>query len=308
MISVIQNEWIMKNKSNSNGLLRFLNCTFRGCALGIPILVLVTHAPFALANPPPPPLADDPNPDPPLAGTGQYSPRIIISAPFGTSFQVNVNGSGQNIVGDAANEPSMCLDPNNPYHIAIGWRQFDSTNSNFRQSGVAYTINGGLNWTFPGNLEPGTFRSDPVLASDANGVFYYLGLSNVNTFACDLLRSTSGGATWQSLGSALGGDKEWMAIDTTTGPGRGNIYQVWRPFYNVYTNDQHAAGDPDHIFTRSTDGGASWMPAIGLPHTPYFGTLDIGPDGELYMFGTAYDIVPFVVNRSTNAQNPAVTP
>jgi len=225
-----------------------------------------------------------------------------VSTSYGISRQVNVDASGQNIPGDAANEPSICIDPTNPNCIAIGWRQFDTTNSSFRQSGVAYTTNGGLNWTFPGNLELGTFRSDPVLASDANGVFYFLGISNANTFACDLLRSTNGGMTWQSAGPAQGGDKEWMAIDTTAGPGRGNIYQVWSPFYNVYNNS------PNNIFTRSTNGGANWMTAIGLPHSPYFGTLDVGPNGELYMFGTAIDIVPFVVNRSTNAQNRLVTP
>lgn len=224
-----------------------------------------------------------------------------VSTPFGKSYQVNVNAAGQNIAGDAANEPSMCIDPTNPNRVAIGWRQFDSTNSSFRQSGVAYTTNSGLNWTFPGNLEAGTFRSDPVLASDASGTFYYLGISNTSTFACDLLRSTNGGMTWERVGAALGGDKEWMAIDTTAGPGRGNIYQVWSPFANVSTNS-------DLIFTRSTDGGTNWMPAIGLPHSPYFGTLDLGPDGELYMFGTAIDIEPFIVNRSMNAQNRLVTP
>ncbi len=224
-----------------------------------------------------------------------------VSTSYGTSYQVNVNAAGQNIPGDAANEPSFCIDPTNPNRMAVGWRQFDTTNSNFRQSGVAYTTNGGLNWTFPGNLEPGIFRSDPVLASDADGIFYYLGISNANTFACDLLRSTDGGETWESVGPALGGDKEWMAIDTTTGPGRGNIYQVWSPWANVYNS-------PNFLFTRSTDAGANWMPALGLPHSPYFGTLDVGPEGELYMFGTAIDIEPFVVNRSTNAQNPLVTP
>ena len=107
-----------------------------------------------------------------------------VSTAYGTSYQVNVNAAGQNIPGDAANEPSFCIDPTNPNRMAVGWRQFDTTNSNFRQSGVAYSTNGGLNWTFPGNLEPGTFRSDPVLAADANGIFYYLGISNANTFAC----------------------------------------------------------------------------------------------------------------------------
>jgi len=232
-----------------------------------------------------------------------------FSTSYGTSYQVNVNAAGQNIAGDAANEPSFCIDPTNPNRMAVGWRQFDTTNSNFRQSGVAYTTNGGLNWTFPGNLDPGTFRSDPVLATDADGVFYYLGISNANTFACDLLRSTNGGVTWQSAGPALGGDKQWMAIDTTTGPGRGNIYQVWSPYYNVYTNSTYPRGDPNRIFTRSIDNGTNWMPAIGLPNTPVFGTLDVGPEGEVYMFApAAYQYEPFILNRSTNAQNRLVAP
>ncbi len=221
--------------------------------------------------------------------------------PLPASYQVNVDVAGQNIPGDAANEPSLCIDPTNPYRMAVGWRQFDTTNSNFRQSGVAYTTNGGLKWTYPGNLDPGIFRSDPVLASDADGVFYYLGITNANTFACDLLRSTNGGATWQSAGAALGGDKEWMAIDTTSGPGRGNIYQVWSPYYNVY-NDQ------SRMFTRSTDDGQSWMPAMDLPHRPYWGTIAIGPNGEVYNFGTAIDIEPFWINRSSDATNRFATP
>ena len=50
------------------------------------------------------------------------------------------------------------------------------------------------------------------------------------------------------------------------------------------------------------------MTAIGLPHSPYFGTLDVGPNGELYMFGEAIDLNSCVLNRSTNAQNRLVTP
>ena len=49
--------------------------------------------------------------------------------PF-TSYQVNVNGQGNNILGDAANEPSFCIDVTNPSRMAVGWRQFDSVSSN----------------------------------------------------------------------------------------------------------------------------------------------------------------------------------
>lgn len=232
-------------------------------------------------------------------GLGRNLSATTVSTPYGISYQVNVNAAGQNIPGDAANEPSMCIDPTNPNRMAVGWRQFDTTNSSFRQSGVAFTTNGGLNWTFPGNLEPSVFRSDPVLATDANGTFYYLGISNSLTFSCDLLRSANGGATWQQLGFALGGDKEWMTIDATSGPGRGNIYEIWSPYFN-YTNNVNK------MFTRSTDGGQTWLDPIAVPQLPYWGTLDVGPGGELYSVGT--DGVNFWVNRSTNAQNRSVTP
>ena len=54
-----------------------------------------------------------------------------------------MDANGQNITGDAANEPSICVDPTNPNRMAIGWRQFNSVASNFRQSGWGYTSNGG---------------------------------------------------------------------------------------------------------------------------------------------------------------------
>ena len=53
-----------------------------------------------------------------------------------TSIQVNVNASGQNITGDAANEPSITVDPTNGNKMTIGWRQFNSVTSNFRQAGL----------------------------------------------------------------------------------------------------------------------------------------------------------------------------
>lgn len=218
---------------------------------------------------------------------------------YGTSYQVNVDANGQNIVGDAANEPSLCVDPTNPNHIAIGWRQFSDVRDAFREAGWGYSTNGGLNWTFPGVLEPGTFRSDPVLAADGDGNFYYLGVrTNAVYYFCDLWRSTNGGANWQSLGLAQGGDKPWMAIDTTTGPGRGNIYQTWSPFYNF-------ANDYNQIFSRSSTGGQSWMSPIPMPHWPYFGTVAVGPQGELYTVGT--DGTTFWVNRATNAPDRSAT-
>src|ERR1700731_411694 len=78
-------------------------------------------------------------PSEPLEKYGD-SPSFIFSngvspatiSPHGgfTSYQVNVNANGQNITGDAANEPSISVDPTNPSKMTIGWRQFDSVSSN----------------------------------------------------------------------------------------------------------------------------------------------------------------------------------
>src|SRR5438132_2716930 len=124
----------------------------------------------------------------------ETSPRMISQhGPF-TSFQVNVDAQGNNIVGDAANESSIAVDPTNLSKMVIGWRQFNSVQSNFRQGGWGYTTDGGTTWTFPGVLETNVFRSDPVLGSDETGNSFYLSL--LQSFRDDMWDSTNGGQSW----------------------------------------------------------------------------------------------------------------
>ena len=106
----------------------------------------------------------------------ETSPRMISQYGAFTSYQVNVDANGNNIVGDAANECSISVDPTNRNKMAIGWRQFNSVLSNFRQGGWGYTTDGGFHWTFPGVLQNNVFRSDPVTDSDETGTFFYLSL------------------------------------------------------------------------------------------------------------------------------------
>ena len=102
------------------------------------------------------------------------SPQMLSRFGAFMSYQANVDSNGQNILGDAANEPSITVDPTNHDRMAIGWRQFDTVASNFRQAGWGYTTNGGASWTFPGVLQENVFQSDPVLRSDVIGRFFYL--------------------------------------------------------------------------------------------------------------------------------------
>lgn len=222
---------------------------------------------------------------------GLSAQAAVVSTPFATSYQVNVDASGQNIPGDAANEPSLCIDPTNPNRIAVGWRQFNSVADNFRQAGWGYSTNGGLTWAFGGTLETNVFRSDPVLGADAYGRFYYLSLYNPAVYQCDIWGSTNGGASWQKLGEAAGGDKAWMTIDRTSSPGRGNIYEAW----------DTASITSNRDFSISYDGGVTWTNPFPIPQTPIWGTLDVGPNGEVYLIG--WDGAQFWINRATNAPN-----
>ena len=190
-----------------------------------------------------------------------------------SSIQVNINSEGMNIVGDAANETSIAVDPTNPNRIAIGWRQFDSISSNFRQAGWAFSSDGGQSWTFPGVINPGLFRSDPVLSFDAEGNFYYNSLTG--DFSCTVFKSTSGGESWDSGIAAFGGDKQWMTIDRSNGIGHGNIYSAWNLSFSTCSGDFTYLWDPNYQF----------MECLNMPGSPIWGTMDVGPDGEVYVAG-----------------------
>jgi len=228
----------------------------------------------------------------PVAGAPRASD--VVQGSF-TSVQVNIDAAGSNIPGDAANEPSITVDPNDPSRIVIGWRQFDTIASNFRQAGRAYSHDGGKTWTDPGPLTPGTFGSDPVLAVDSGGTFYYASIDA--GLATRLFRSLDGGVTWQGPAAALGGDKEWIAVDRSGGIGDGNVYEAW----SVY-----AGCCGSNTFTRSVDGGLSFATAAPIPSSPIFGTMDVDSDGDLFIGGVdPNDFGKFVVARSSTVQDPA---
>jgi hypothetical protein len=214
------------------------------------------------------------------------------------TVQVNVDTNGYNIVGDAANEPNITISPVDPNKMVIGWRQFDNVNSNFRQAGYGYSTDAGQSWTFPGVIDSLVFRSDPVLDCDAAGNFYYNSLTSVGTlFTCKVFKSTDGGATWDSGTDAHGGDKQWMTIDRTNGPGAGNIYSYWTQYYSSCSPG---------FFTRSTDGGASYEGCIWIDSNPQWGTMAVGPDGELLVAGR-WNPDGVAVAKSSNAQIPGST-
>ena len=205
------------------------------------------------------------------------------------SVQVNVDANGHDIPGDAADEPSIAVDPNDESRMAIGWRQFSDASSGFREAGWAWSRSGGQSWIFPGVLEPGVFRSDPVLRADPDGVFYYNSLHVFGGFYCTVFRSLDGGASWNEGAFAFGGDHSWMAVGRPRGILRGNVYCTWQGSFN-----------------RSVDGGASFEKPVPVPVIPHYATLALRED-EVHVAGFGLS-ERFWVVRSTNASDPTVTP
>src|SRR5207253_4887443 len=137
------------------------------------------------------------------------------------------NALGNRMLGDAATEPSLSVDPLGHNRTVIGWRQFDNVASNLRQAGFGSTTTGGTTWT-AGKIDAGVFRSDPVLDTDGNGNFFY------NSLTGDLhswvFKSTTGGASWSPAVNAFGGDKQWMTLDRDL----DNAYESWSIVSNPY--------------------------------------------------------------------------
>src|SRR6202049_4709125 len=113
------------------------------CLVLLSGLAIVSGQTERLKFPPNEPLEKYDNPPAPLPLWNMgVSPGMISQYDTFTSYQVNVDANGQNIIGDAANECVISVDPTDGNKMTIVWRQFNSVTSNFRQGGWGSTSNG----------------------------------------------------------------------------------------------------------------------------------------------------------------------
>jgi hypothetical protein len=243
---------------------------------------------LGLAGPPEGPLEGGPN-DPYLKPTSirLATPRVTPSAGEVANVQVNTL-RGMNVLGDAGNEPSIAVDPTASLWMAVGWRQFDTIESNFRQAGYSWTVDGGRTWSGINVIEAGVARSDPVVRASCDGRFHYLSLRYIGLFETDLFISEDGARTWPVKHFADGGDHAWLAIDRTRGIGSGNLYQRTH-----FPNE----------FNRSLDGGAAWLDVSGHAGGSV-ATIEAGPEGNVYDAGAGNGTM--VVSRSLDTQDPRI--
>jgi hypothetical protein len=233
---------------------------------------------------------------------------------FGPGFQtaalvdeenLKVNEPGLDIRSGIQNETTSATYGNN---IVVAFNDVSMTGFG---SSLCYSNDGGKTWRQRSPPLPafGKGGGDPVLAVDADGVFYYSALAT-NSMGLSILavtRSIDGGATWSRVTNAVSSrttatdlhDKEWMTVDRTNSPYSGNVYVTWTRF-------SPKPEDSGISFVRSTDGGRTWSNAklISPPLTPQAvvqgSWIAIGPEGEIYVSYMDTRIAGIAVVKSTD--------
>jgi hypothetical protein len=127
-------------------------------------------------------------------------------------------------------------------------------------------------------------------------------------------------------------DLQGLAVDTTDGPGRGNVYVTWQDGRNVNQTDPFGGafigsnggcpvGSPpapgycfgDVLFTRSVDGGSTWSAPVRVNNDPIskvdhmFPAVEVDRNGQLLtvFYDRRRDLRNFLIDtfvaRSSNA-------
>lgn len=200
---------------------------------------------------------------------------------------------------DYPEEPSICINYQNPDHIVAG------ANIDY----YYYSHDGGLTWTRKTLSSSYGVYGDPTIICDKFGHFYYLHLSNATDWLDRIVcqKSTDNGETFNN-GTYLGNpgsqdhDKQWAAVDMQNNV----IYVTWTIF------DAYGSNNPDHksniLFSKSTDNGTTWSEAKQINQfsgncldddlTTEGAVPAVGPNGEVYVAWAYNDTLYF--DRSTD--------
>ena len=199
-------------------------------------------------------------------------------SPYGvfTSYQVNVDAQRQQHLGDAANEPSIAVDPTDGNRMTIGWRQFNSVQSDFRQCGYGYTTDGGITGRFPASWKITFSAATRYWTPTRQGAFSISAFSN--RFSDNIWGSTQRRPILEDL-------------DRATAEATSNGSRSITPTAPVMDSNIRFGARPQQLtarqFSRSTDGGVTWMDPISIPNSPVWGTLDVDSNGNLFIGGEA---------------------
>lgn len=189
-------------------------------------------------------------------------------------------------------EPSIAINPKNPRQVVAG-AILDR---------YYWSDDGGRSWHKDTLKSSHGVFGDPMLLADWQGNFYYAHLSDPQgkEWQGDSLldriviqKSTDGGRTYND-GAFCGArhpkdqDKHWLAADPKTNA----LYCTWTEF-DVYGSHDLAKDHSRILFSKSTDGGATWSEALKInqfegdceddDNTVEGAVPAAGPNGEIYV-------------------------
>lgn len=189
-------------------------------------------------------------------------------------------------------EPSICVSPANTDHIAAG-AVLDH---------YYWSADGGKTWQGSQLKSSLGVFGDPTVVADNKGNFYFAHLSDPTGkgwASPELLdriviqKSTDGGKTYND-GAGCGfrhpkdQDKQWLCVDPKT----GDMVCTWTEF-DKYESKDLAKDHSRILFSKSTDGGATWSDALKInqfdgdclddDNTTEGAVPAFGPNGEIYV-------------------------
>jgi hypothetical protein len=235
-----------------------------------------------------------------LLGESEHQLRSARqAAEFGTNTRLSDEHFSRRLISQT--EPAIALSPADPGNLVAGFHDlFPRLQDSVCR--VSFTTDGGTTWTLGGATPlqaEGNFCSDPALAADADGNFYYAYLDiNFGAVQGDVsvAKSTDGGRSFATFSVAVQGgtatnfpDKEFIAADAgPASPFRGNVYVSYTDFLNPTNPLALDNGQIKVVVSR--DGGATWSVPVALTRSAQFpeaisGSLPVvAPDGTVYVF------------------------
>jgi hypothetical protein len=172
--------------------------------------------------------------------------------------------------------------------------------------GYSRSSDGGASFTDLGKVPPFVITplqvngGDPAIVADRAGNFYTAHLTSVTTATrpagftsvIGINKSTDGGMTWgptvypATPGVKIGStqDKELIAVDNSGGPCDGYVYVSWTSFGG--TTIAPDSPNPPIVFSRSTDGGATFSVPIKISPFAYSNQGSepvVAPGGDVYV-------------------------
>ena len=222
---------------------------------------------------------------------------------WGVDLRVNDRSQDENPSQTTQSETAVAVYGS---HVVVGW---NDSGQIYRGSltGYGYSMDGGKTFTDGGVIPPvrGGFNAgDPDIAVDREGNFYFsqISIDAQGIAFIGVAKSTDGGRTFSPPVNAsrnVSGpdsfqDKEFITADVTGGRFDGNVYVSWTSFSE--TGSQI-------MFARSTNGGRTFEPAIGIspPGRNIQGAIPrVGPSGEVYVAWEDFNTPGIRIAKSTD--------